>query len=201
LNSKSQCILNDIKLHSFLQNISLINTEFAVYHCTWWNFNYSLKMLSPSYRPQYVLLHQLHASYTLHALHTMIHFLHAMIHFSQVTIRFLQAKTRFMHAALCFLHTMIRLSQTTLRFLHDMYETLIKLYDMLWLRYLSQTLILARFFGVVVRIGVCSKTCCRLWVSLCKWMQNTSNTIYSWPLTWYCLISELQKQNFKFSEN
>jgi hypothetical protein len=56
-----------------------------------------LKWIWASYRPQCVLLHQLHASYTLRFLHAMLSFLHA-------TLRFLHAMVGFLHATLRFLH-------------------------------------------------------------------------------------------------
>jgi hypothetical protein len=43
-------LFKEIMLHSFpiLQNISQVNTVFAVFHFISWNFNNSFKMLSPS---------------------------------------------------------------------------------------------------------------------------------------------------------
>jgi hypothetical protein len=64
-----------------------------------------------SYRPQHVLLHQLHASYTLRFLHTTLRFWHATLRFSPVTIRFLHATIRFLQGTIRFLHA-------TLHFLH-----------------------------------------------------------------------------------
>ena len=88
----------------------------------------------------------LHVSHTLaRFLHATLRFLHATLRFLHATIRFSPVTIRFLHATLRFSPVTIRFSPVTIRLLHAT------------LRFSHATL-LARFFGVVIRIGVCNYT-------------------------------------------
>jgi hypothetical protein len=106
------------------------------------------------------------ACYATRFLHAMLHFLHATIHFLHNTLRFLPITLRFLHATLRFLHATIHFLHASLRFLHATIRFLHAT-----LRFSHATL-LARFFGVVIRVGVCIYR---------KWKQTFDNTMCMLP--------------------
>jgi hypothetical protein len=115
----------------------------------------------------------------LHASHTLARFLHATVRFLHATLRFLHAMLRFspvtirfLHATLRFLHAMIRFLHATLRFLHTTVH-----FSPVTLRFSHATL-LARFFGVVIRIGICNKCYTFPWLHFSTMIMG-GKTLYS----------------------
>jgi hypothetical protein len=100
---------HEVKTHRMPSKL-LHNEKAAIYT------HHTQVRLEYYYRPQFVLLHQLHTSYTLRFLQATLRFLHAMLRFLHATLRFLHAMLRFLHATLRFLHATLRFSPVTIRF-------------------------------------------------------------------------------------
>jgi hypothetical protein len=129
------------------------STVFHIYICI---------LKSSIYRPQFVLLHQLHASYMLGFLHATLHFLHAThasctIRYASCTLHYASCTLRYAFRPLRYAFRPLRHASCTLR------------YASCTLRYVSCTLRYASY-TLLTRLHACSTFWSQLEIAW-KWLK------------------------------